>query len=287
MYSSHERFLYSLFVHQQGEINLYLFYSDIEEETLEELKRFCSNWAGKTLIPIKMELAKLRNLYSTEKLPVELYYKLLCVYFLPRELSRILCLDLDMVVNKPLDTLYETNLDGYPLAACADIYAYIFGEGERNHTRLNIDRNYHYFNGGMLLLNLDYLREFRAGEVLLEYAFSNRENLKWLEQDVMNHFFAEKYLELNGYEYNCVPVMYIMKVKDVQNGIIQPLHKNEVEQMEALEGYADYTQALCDNATIIHYIGESKPWDAARPDAGTYRIFDRYYLEYAAHVKDR
>jgi lipopolysaccharide biosynthesis glycosyltransferase len=81
--------------------------------------------------------------------------------------------------------------------------------------------------------------------------------------------------------------MYIMKVKDVQNGIIQPLHKNEVEQMESFEGYADYTQALCDNATIIHYIGESKPWDAARPDAGTYRIFDRYYLEYAAHVKDR
>ena len=53
---------------------------------MEELKRFCSNWEGKTLIPIKMELAKLRNLYSTEKLPVELYYKLLCVYFLPREL---------------------------------------------------------------------------------------------------------------------------------------------------------------------------------------------------------
>ena len=291
MFIAHKRyikpmttFLYSLFAHNKTAMNLYLFYSDLEAVFLDKLHKFCKHWENKNLIPIKMDLSKVKNLYCTDNFPVELYYKLLCVDFLPRNLSKVLCMDLDMVVNRPLNNLYNMNLDEYPLAACEDVYGYIFGEGARNHQRLGIDVKYRYFNGGMLFLNLDYLRNFGGGNSLIEYAFENKDILKWPEQDVLNHFFVDKYLKLNWYEYNCVPVKYVMKIEDVEKGIYMPLYRDEIQVMDSFEGYADYTQAICDNASIIHYIGETKPWNIDRPQADTYKTFDRYYVEYSLEV---
>jgi lipopolysaccharide biosynthesis glycosyltransferase len=187
-----------------------------------------------------------------------------------------------MVVNKSLNELYSTDIKGYPLAACKDIYGYIYGIGQENIRRMGINEKCTYFNGGMLLLNLDYLRSGEFGAKMSRFAKKNADNLKWLEQDVWNYFFDEKYLKLGWYDYNCVPVMYIMKITDVQKGRLEPLCKNDIADMADFSGYADYTQALSENASIIHYIGETKPWKTDRPQSNAYRIFDRFYNEYEA-----
>ena len=74
--------------------------------------------------------------------------------------------------------------------------------------------------------------------------------------------------------------MYVMKQEEVQGGGLNPLSQEEISRMTSFDGYADYTQALCDQAAIIHYIGETKPWSKERPDVPTYSIFDRYYHLY-------
>jgi lipopolysaccharide biosynthesis glycosyltransferase len=280
-------FLYSFFAHHAGAVDVYMLYLNLDDDTLRGLTAYCASWEGKKLIPVKVDLGKLSDLYATEAFPSEVYLKLLCADILPQDVSKVLCLDLDMVVNKPLDCLYATDLTGYPVAACKDIYGYIFGECARNLARLGICGEYAYFNSGMLLFNLDYLREGDWGKRMLAFAKAHADNLKWPEQDVMNCLWAEKYLPVNWHDYNCPPVMYVMKNSDVAEGRIDPLCQADIAEITSFDGYADYTQALCDNASIIHYIGETKPWKTDRPKSRTYEIFDRFYFAYEAEAKKR
>jgi lipopolysaccharide biosynthesis glycosyltransferase len=263
-------------------MDVYMLQSDIDDNTLSELTHYCEHWIGKKLVPIRADLGRFENFYVTEGFPAEIYLRLLCADILPATVSRVLSFDLDMVVNKPLDRLYNIDVEGYPLAACKDIYGYIYGCGQENLRRMDIDEKCTYFNCGMMLLNLDYLRRGEFGAKMSEYAGKHSDKLKWPEQDVLNYFFSETYLELGWQDYNCTPVMYIMKMADVQNGRLEPLYQSDIAGMTDFEGYADYTQALSDNASIIHYIGETKPWKADRPQSNTYRIFDRFYNEYEA-----
>lgn len=273
--------LYSIFTHNNVPTNLYLLYSDIDQNTLSALNNYCNHWENKTLVPVYVDSNSLAGLKTTTQFPVEVYYKLLAIDLLPKTLHKVICIDLDMVVNKSLLPLYNTDITNYPLAACSAIYEYIFGEGSDTHRRLNIDSKYTYFNAGLMLYNLDYLRSQGGSQALIDYAFQINNILKWPEQDVLNLLYIDKYLLLNWNDYNCPPVKFIMKPEDVANGIYSPLQQAEIGGISSFDEYADYTVSICDNATIIHYLGETKPWNEQRPDADTYDIFDRYFLHYS------
>lgn len=274
-------FLYSLFEHNPCEIDVYMLQSDVDDNTLSELTRYCEHWKGKKLVSIRTDLGRFENYYVTEIFPADIYTRLICADLLPQNVSKVLNLDLDMVVNKPLDRLYSTDIEGYPLAACRDIN--IFADCREELRRLGwVNESCIYFNTGMMLLNLDYLRNGGYVTKMCEFARENADKLKYPEQDVLNYFFVETYLELNWYEYNCEAVMYIMKVTDAQNGIFEPLKWSSITSMTNFDGYADCTQALSEIASIIHYIGVSKPWKKDRPQFYAYEIFDRFYNEYEA-----
>lgn len=81
--------------------------------------------------------------------------------------------------------------------------------------------------------------------------------------------------------FNCTPCMYICKKSDIEQGIVQPIKADETTQVnEHISDYVDMTMAIYDNASIIHYIGETKPWDSKRPDSYCYGIFDKAYNMY-------
>lgn len=273
--------LYSIFIHNDNPVNLYLFHTDIDENTLTALKKYCSNWDNKQLIPIYVNSDMVRGLTATDRFPAEVYYKLLAIDLLPQDLDKILCMDLDMVVNKSLLPLFRLDITGSPLAACSCIYSYIFGEGIFNHRRLNIDTGYQYFNAGLMLLNLNCLRQLGGSMFIINHARSIAHLTKWFEQDVLNHLFYNKYHALNWYDYNCPPVKYVMKKAEMEKGIYKPLYRDEISSITSFDEYADYTQAICDNAAVIHYLGDTKPWNESRIDTATYRIFDRYFLAYS------
>jgi lipopolysaccharide biosynthesis glycosyltransferase len=278
-------FLYSLFEHNPCEIDVYMLQSDIDDDTLSGLTRYCEHWKGKKLVPIRTDLGRFENFYATDDFPADIYMRLLCADILPHDVSKVLSLDLDMVVNKPLDKLYSTDIDGYPLAACKDIGVHILGDWQVESQRLGwADENCAYFNSGMMLMNLDYLRDGGFVTKMCEYARENADMLKYPEQDVLNYFFAETYLQLEWYDYNCVPAMYVMKEADVQNGIIEPLHWSSIVSMTDFDGYADYAPAMSEIASIIHYFSGTKPWKKERLQAMAciYGLFDKFYNEYEA-----
>lgn len=60
---------------------------------------------------------------------------------------------------------------------------------------------YGYFNAGVMLLNLDYLREVGFEKKAVDYVTENSNRLTFHEQDVFNGLFYKQVIHL-PYRYN-------------------------------------------------------------------------------------
>ena len=86
--------LYSLFMQEPGEVNVYIPSVKADDETLRYLSMYVENWQGKRLIPVYTDT----NIWSMSEdnscLSIEIIYTL-CKE-LDKNIQRILCLDTDM-----------------------------------------------------------------------------------------------------------------------------------------------------------------------------------------------
>ena len=52
-----------------------------------------------------------------------------------------------------------------------------------------------------------------------------------------------------------------------------------------VERYQNVTKEICQNAKIIHYLADTKPWSTTRGAAAVYEIFDPVYMQYENEMK--
>ena len=111
------------------------------------------------------------------------------------DIDRIIYLDSDMIVNLDVGELWSVDLGDYPLAAVPEIS---IGLDTRKALacRNGLVRTEDYFNSGTVLFNLARLSDkvFEAGAQFLAHnpSYTNP------DQDILNVFFADNYLKLDG-----------------------------------------------------------------------------------------
>jgi lipopolysaccharide biosynthesis glycosyltransferase len=117
--------------------------------------------------------------------------------FLPEllpDVDRILYLDVDTVAVDSLKPLAEIALDGYFLAAVTNVF-------QREHLHrpasLGLSGPESYFNSGVLLMNLDEMRDHGCTSALAEFAASRGPQLEWPDQDALNVVLGERRLPLH------------------------------------------------------------------------------------------
>jgi lipopolysaccharide biosynthesis glycosyltransferase len=93
------------------------------------------------------------------------YLRLTMIDALDPKISRVLYLDVDMVINGRLRPLWLTDLEDKPCAAVIDSWV----KGDEFASKWSLPPG-HYFNSGVLLCDLDRLRETlylqRAADIL-------------------------------------------------------------------------------------------------------------------------
>ena len=159
--------------------------------------------------------------------PKVVYARLLLPRLLPDDVERVIYLDCDMMVRRPIEALFEADLAGQPLGAVADsISPFIAGRRDMRQNAGIFDPADPYFNSGMLVID-------RAGWAALdmEAEIATLAQKGWMErlyydQDMLNLIFAGRWTPLN-WRWNCIDA--------------HPAH-------EAL------------NPAILHYTGVNKPW---------------------------
>ena len=278
--------LFSLFQnHPDTSIDIYLPYEDLTDSELKELSEFCSAFPGKCLHPLYVGTAFKEQVKSRNGINVETYYRILGLQLLPEEIDRILYLDVDMVIKGSLLPLYETDLRGKAFAVCEDIFGKINGFHEANKRRLSIPPEYSYFNAGVMLFNLTLLREENAADRMLERIYCDYERYEYNDQDVMNEMYFDRLTWVGWDMFNCPPCHYYLDKAASAGGELifadyEVMKKMGDDPDLFFRKYLSLTQGIYDQARVIHYLADTKPWSVTREGASVYEIFDRAYLEY-------
>ena len=147
-------------------------------------------------------------MHNSKRLTISAYYRLVISDLLP-EVEKIIYLDCDMEIKHSLCELFNTDISQYPLAMVDDVAS------EKHKKRLNLDE---YFNSGMLLMNLNYLRKINFTHKIFDWINVHQDELKLHDQDVLNLYFAGKIKKLDEiWNFQCKE---LTSVKTLPNACI-------------------------------------------------------------------
>ncbi|MEX0431336.1 glycosyltransferase family 8 protein [Spiribacter insolitus] len=163
------------------------------------------------------------------------YARLFAPDLLPREISRLIYLDSDIIVLDDVSGLYTFPLDGKIIAAARDFST---SSGER----LGLGHG-NYFNSGVLLLDLNQWRERSLSDVIKGHLIEAPSAFHFADQDALNITFSSSWKEL--------PPRW-----NTQLGV----YNSRREKWAGLGFKKDDLAAALRNPAIVHYINNSKPW---------------------------
>ena len=154
---------------------------------------------------------------------------------IPEVLSESKCiwLDVDLIVLKDIEELWNTDMGEFPLAACLD-YRCTFSEDISNHYEHNIPGNAPYYNSGVMLMELTSLKKTRFTTNTLRYLKEDFGSYKFHDQSAINVIFYDKIKNLSS-EWNYQTVL-------------------------SLRSYQKDVKIFSEKNKILHFIQKPKPW---------------------------
>lgn len=156
-------------------------------------------------------------------------------------LEKVIYVDGDTLIRKSLNELYNWNIEDVWVAAVDDAIDKIRGGIYSSR----VGRTYfHYFNSGVMLLNLEKMRRDKVTERLIDYRI-NRKNY-FMDQDALNAVLKKK-RSILPYTYNFMST--ITDNLDLE-GIIEEF---KLDNKISLEQFID-------SVVIIHLTDVKKPW---------------------------
>ena len=282
--------LYSLFMNNDVSIDVYMPYNNLRNEDIVMLESFISFFQDKHFHPIKLDGEFDKSVTSHNNISIETYYRILAIDLLPKDIDRILYLDVDMIIQGSLESLYWGDLTGYPFLVCEDILGILNGFHEANKFRMGIPPEYSYFNAGVMLFNLEYLRKTNASEMVIDRIYKNQDRYEYNDQDVLNEVYYDKLRFVPWDKYNCPPGIYFLDREELGKGKVVFASYNEIKDLSSdikrlSDRYIDVTDQIKNKAIIIHYMGNSKPWKSDK-NSSTFSLFNSVYFEYEQAVNN-
>ncbi len=160
------------------------------------------------------------------------YYRLLLPEMLPADCERVLYLDCDLIVCRPVEELWSVDLQGRSTAAVQKPRA-------ENFRSVGLRSEEEYFNSGVMLLDLVRWRRDRLHEQALTYALRHP-RLQFHDQDALNAVIQGHWHRLD------------------------PRWNQQFRIFKFNSGYlhlpAHELQRLRRDPFIVHYTTASKPW---------------------------
>lgn len=212
--------------------NLYVANSSLTAEDFKKI-RAAVDIARCRVIPVSVNENLLCDAPVLERITKETYYRLIAADYLPKDVKRVLYIDPDTVVINSLRNLYDTDFNGNLIMGASHVW------GLMNLIclkRLNMTPKGKYVNAGVLLMNIEGIREAVTTDEIFKYIDQNAKRLLLADQDVINALFSERTLVADAQIFNLDEKTYAHFRRDVDNAWIDR------------------------NTVIVHFNGKYKPW---------------------------
>lgn len=171
--------------------------------------------------------ALVASLPATDRFPSIVYARLLLDRLLPPGTERVIYLDCDVMVCQPIESLYDIDMGGHPLAAVFDPFHLGIKKGRDIRTKTTpFDTGDRYFNSGVLLIDLPRYAAADIPARIRQYADQGLLKELFFDQDLLNRIFHDDWQPL-----------------DWRFNVLNPLPAHESM-----------------HPAIVHYTGFRQPW---------------------------
>ena len=251
----------SLFLNDPGEeFHIYMIEEGLTGAQVEELSQLCRAHHSQ-LHPLEVPDGLFTDAPVVRYYSRAMYYRLLAAELLPRELDRVLYLDPDILVIRPVRPLYETQLGDSLLAAAS--HSGLTGMSDYvNKIRLSNYEAESYYNSGVLLMNLPQMREEMRPADIFAYAREYEERLILPDQDILNGLYGTRILGVDDSVWN-----YDARRYD--------------RYWLGSHGEKDMDWVM-DHTVFLHFCGKNKPW--SRGYEGHFSALYKHYQRLLGEV---
>lgn len=196
--------LTSLCQHQNEQLNIYILHHDLAAEDQDLLSPLIKEYSITLhFIYVPDHLLPPSEVLQANSWGVETYFRLLLVDLLPDTIDRALYIDVDMIINKPLNDFYFCELGSNKLAACLDFTGTPPFEDYRQELFAEfISPDFIYFNAGLTLFNLSELRPFYNFAYYMDTAQKLDYKIQFPDQDLLNYCHWNEVLLFDENKYN-------------------------------------------------------------------------------------
>lgn len=138
------------------------------------------------------------DLPESRRWPRVVYGRMLLAELLPDDVERVVYLDCDMLVRRPIDALFTADLAGQPLGAVRDgLSPFIPLRRDMVQNRDLFDGGDPYFNSGMLLIDLPKWRALDIRQHIAALSQSGVMGKLYFDQDMLNLIFRDRWQPLS------------------------------------------------------------------------------------------
>lgn len=245
--------LRSLVDNNQGEcINIYVAHSSLTSQDFSKIKAALGK-SDTEVYPIKIDDRLFENAPTKNRITKETYYRIFAPLYLPRSVDRILYIDPDTIILNSLHTFYSSDFGRYLIIGAKHFDGAI---DNWNKFRLTMLKSPHYINAGVMLMNIEKMREEITADKIFRCVKKNYCRLFLADQDVINILFDGKIGIYSEYIINLDERCYSRLCRTMP-------------QEKAL----DYVK---NNTVIVHYNGKEKPWKGENYNGRLKCFFDKY-----------
>lgn len=131
--------------------------------------------------------------------PMNVYMRLFIPNFISKEVTKVIYLDVDMIVQEDISVLWNTELGDHVVAAAGDPFIKTVADfgGIENYGDFGLDAKTRYFNSGLLIINIQKWLDFNVAENVINCIITNKRFVKFADQYGLNVVLADKWKELD------------------------------------------------------------------------------------------
>jgi len=219
----------------------YVLCKNVSSKKIDKFMQLCNSY-------FKVKLIELDDRYDFSKYRIDgipatstSIYK----FFIPnilKSIERVIYLDGDIIVRKDLTELYNTDLGKNYIGAVKDNSGLDYKDLD--------GRGYSYINSGMMLMDLEKMRQDEVPEKLFEYRRTGYNKL--MDQDAFNYVLRDKTMRL------------LFKYNTQTNALSRTFENKPEYTLDRIKKYWRLDDDMLledvfDDATILHF-ATAKPW---------------------------
>lgn len=273
--------LISLFENNKSikDMRVYLLGDNISEDNKGILYKLGKQY-DRHIVIIDVPKLGIPDILVSKRWPISVFTRLFSGQLLPKYVSKILYLDCDTIITDNIAALDAIDFKGKVFLGVKDCI------GNMYKKNIGLSSEAKYINAGVLLINLEKLRNINISDLLEGYLKKYAYYINYADQDILNGMFNQE----TGVLPPCYDVMTILAVYSYK----------ELCDLRKPENY--YTQKELEDAVkgpkIIHYTTNMltiRPWysNTNHPFSDNFRVYmskspwkDRQLQEYVVTSKE-